>query len=79
MERRDGAARAVRLAVLAGEDQRWTMVALDHPRGADADYAAVPAFAVDHLAVGVAQLGCFCDLLVDLLDDALLFAAAGRR
>ncbi len=54
MEGRDGAARAMRLSVYAGEDQRRTMVALDHAGGADADDAAMPTFASDHLAVGVA-------------------------
>ena len=48
---------ALALAVFTREDERRTMVALDNARGADADHAPMPAFAVDDQAVGVLQLG----------------------
>src|SRR4051812_20026172 len=62
----------MRLAVLGGEDQGGAVIALDHPGGTDADDAAMPALAVNDLAVGVAEVCRLGDFLVDFFDDALL-------
>ena len=49
----------------ARDDDRGAVVALDDASGGDADDAAVPAFAIDHDAVGLAERGIIRDALFD--------------
>ena len=51
----NGAAGAEGLFAFARDDDGGAVVALDYARGRNADHAAVPAFAIDHDAVGVIQ------------------------
>ena len=76
VEGADGAAGAVGLSVLAGEDQRGTVIAFDHAGGADADDAAVPVLAVDDHAVRVFHFRRASICLMNVVDDALLFLLA---
>ena len=63
VERRDRAARALPLAVGAGDQHDRPVVALDEPRGDDADHALVPALARDDVAAAAAaRLGPRLDL-----------------
>ena len=52
IEARDRAPRALPVAVGAGDQHDRPVVALDEPRGDDADHALVPAGAGDHVARG---------------------------
>ena len=58
------------------DDDRRAVVALDDARGGDADDAAVPAFAIDHDAVGLAECGIAGDALFDRAQNAALFFLA---
>ena len=49
------------------------MIALDHARGRNADDAAMPAFAIDHDAVGLAQGGIAADALFHRAQNAAFF------
>ena len=49
------------------------MVALDHACGRNADDAAMPTFAIDHDAVGLAQRRIAADALFDGAQNAALF------
>src|SRR5258708_39869545 len=54
------------------------MVTLNHACGRNANHAAMPALAVDHDAVGLAQSGIAVDAIVDCAQDsAFLFLALG--
>src|ERR1035437_529855 len=73
MERLDGASRTMRFAVFAGEDERRTPIALHNTRGANADHAAMPAFALQHQAVSLSHLGRGFNFALNFVQDALLF------
>src|ERR1019366_2855665 len=73
VERFDGAARAMRFAILAGEDERRTPIPLHDPSSANADYTAMPTFALQHQAVSLSHLGRRFNLALNLVQDALLF------
>ena len=73
VERRHRAARALPLAVGAGDQHDRPVVALDEPRGDDADHALVPALAGDDVAApAAARLGPRLDLVDRLARDPLL-------
>src|SRR5580704_1427645 len=57
----------------ARNHQGWTPVALHHPGGSDADYAAVPALAIDHDAESFAQSRIFFETHCDRLQNSALF------
>src|SRR5258708_36554060 len=60
----------------AGDDKGRPMIALDHAGRRNANDAAVPAFAIDHNAIGLAQCGVAADALVYSADDAAFFLLA---
>ena len=73
VERRDRAAGALPLLVAARDQDDRPVVALDEPRGDDADHALVPALARDDVAAAApAALGPRLDLRDRLAQDALL-------
>src|SRR5215469_17441393 len=65
MKRPDGATRTMSLALIVRDDQRRTAVALHHPCGRDANDAPVPALAINHDAVGIAQQWLLREALLD--------------
>ena len=73
VERRHRPARPLPLAVGAGDDHDRPVVALDEPRGDDADHAFVPTLARDDVAApAAARLGPRLDLVDRLARDPLL-------
>src|SRR5690242_11538880 len=56
MKSRNGTTRAVCFAVVATDDQRRTIGALDHSCCCDANHAAMPSVAVKHDAARVGKL-----------------------
>src|SRR5262245_35986548 len=76
MKGSDGTARAVGLAVFAGNHQGGLAVALHHPCGDYANDAAMPAFAVEDEAVGIELRGIPLQTLLNLFHDALLLPLA---
>ena len=73
IEARDRAPRALPVAVGAGDQHDRPVVALDEPRGDDADHALVPAGAGDHVGAATpALLGPLLDRLDGLPQDPLL-------
>src|ERR1700675_3061124 len=76
VEGADGTARSVRFAVFVRQHQGGPPVTLNHAGGGDADDAAMPAIAVDHYAMRVAQIRLLLEAAVDGLQDAALFFLA---
>src|SRR5258708_37961460 len=72
----NGTAGTESFRAFARDDQGRPMITLDHTRGGDANDAAVPAFAIDHNAIGLAQCGVAADALVYSADDAAFFLLA---
>ncbi len=64
------------LVAVARNDQRRAAITLDHPRGGDADYPAVPALAIDHDAEGVLQQRILLETGCDGFQNAALFFLA---
>src|ERR1700685_4642359 len=73
MEGTNRTAGAEGLFTTAGDDNHRAVVALDDARRGDADNTAVPAFSIDHNAVGFAERGIIRDALLDREQDATLF------
>src|SRR5664280_2506477 len=73
MERFDGAARAMRFAILAGEDERRTPISLHDASSANTNHTAMPTFAFQDQTVSLAHLGRRFELALDLFQNALLF------
>src|ERR1019366_3344106 len=57
VERFDGAARAMRFSVLAGEDERRTPIPLHDPSSANTNPTAMPAFAFQDETASLSHLG----------------------
>src|SRR5882757_4181987 len=60
------------LPILRRNDQRGTAIALNNPRGCDADDTAMPALPLDHGAVGGTQAGISVHSLDDGSEDLTL-------
>src|SRR6266853_4399218 len=73
MERRNRSPRAMRLVPRARNNQGWPAVAFHYSRSCDANYTAVPAFAIQDHAIGFAQRGLCFQPVLDAVHDAPFF------
>src|ERR1700719_2212413 len=73
MESRNRSPRAMRLVPSARNNQSWPAVAFHYSRSCDANYTAVPAFAIQDHAIGFAQRGLDFQPALDAVHDAPLF------
>src|SRR5580765_831362 len=69
----DRSPRPMRFTVVVRDHERGPSILLDHPRGGDADYPAMPALAVNHHAVRITQSRFLLNSLVNRLQDVALF------